>query len=726
MTWGRHFAATAAAIWACGGSGARADVALPAIFGNHMVLEVTTPLPIWGTAAAGETVTVTAAGRSATAVADDQGRWRVTLPALPADVPAPFELVVEGKNRIVFSDVVVGEVWLASGQSNMEWPLYASEGAEADMFAATTPKLRLFQVKKPSPENLARTPAPIRGRWAIVTPESAARFSAVAYHFGRALAERRPLPIGIIHSSWGGSRIEPWMRRTSLASLAGQDGQKDADKADGGRTASPALRARLRAELAAIAKGPAAADAEAYRRALQEWEASRAQTSGVAADPGDRGVSLGFARAGTPPPGWRQAQVPGSHEEAAGRPIDGAIWWRREVALPSGFVGQPLFLRLGAVGQCDTTYVQGALVGATCETIAPERFPRGYAIPQSLTGQRTLTIAVRVWDTGGATARSGGLLGPGEAMRLVAGSAPDGPSISLAGTWWWRSESERADTGTPTIATDRERPRAPAGFASYQTAGVLWDNMVDQLAPFALRGVIWYQGESNTREAFAYGTLLPALIKDWRRAFHDEDLPFLLVQLAAHRPRWAGAGQRSADEWAELRVAQASAAARDPKSGMAVTIDLGAHDDIHPRNKREVGRRLALLALAQVHHEPVEASGPVYAGHSLLGDGRLRIRFRHATGLEAAAPPPATPPAGSGAGRLIGFEIAGADRQFVSAAAEIEGETVVLSAPGVPKPVAARYAFGDDPSCNLVNWAALPAAPFRTDRWPGFTQRQKP
>jgi sialate O-acetylesterase len=710
MTWGRNFVALAAATCLLGEPvRAQADVTLPAIFGNHMVLEVTIAPAFWGSASPGESVTVTAAGHTGTAIADAQGRWRVTLPTLfrawsqapAADAQAPFEVVVQGKNRVVFTDVVAGEVWLASGQSNMEFPLYATDDAETDLASATTPKLRLFQVKKPNPESLAGAPVPLRGRWVAVTPETAARFSAVGYFFGRALADRRPRPIGIIHSSWGGSRAEPWIRRSALAPFA-------------------KARPQLRESLAALDRGPAEPAAAAYRQALQSWEAGRHR-----ADGGDRGTSLGFARPAMPPGGWRQAQVPGSNEAAAGRPIDGALWWRREVELPSGFVGQPLFLRLGSIGQCDTTFVEGALIGATCETaIAPERFPRGYQVPATLTHRRALTIAVRVWDAGGA-ATPGGLLGPPDSLRLVAGRSADGPSIGLAGTWWWRVESELPASATP-AATAADRPVAPPGFPAYQSPGVLWDNMIDQLVPFGLRGVIWYQGESNTKDAHAYRTLMSTLIQDWRRAFATLKLPFLLVQLAGHRPRWSGAGQRSDEEWPELREAQALVTDADPASGLAVTIDLGAHDDIHPRNKREVGRRLALVALGQVYGEPVEPSGPRYAGLTPLGDGRIRVRFSHATGLEAAAPPPVAPPAGSGAGRLVGFEIAGPDRQFVTAAAQIEGETVVLSAPGVPKPVAVRYAWGDDPSCNLINWAALPAVPFRTDRWPRFSQRQKP
>jgi sialate O-acetylesterase len=643
-----------------------------------MVLPAGKAIPVWGTASPGEAVTVTIAGKSGRAVADARGRFRVALPALD-ETATPFEIVVQGNNRLVLSNVVAGEVWLASGQSNMEWPLYASEGAETEIHAPNAPTLRLFQVRRPSPEQLSRDPAAIRGRWALVTPDSGARFSAVAYHFGRTLADaRRGRVVGLVHTSWGGSRAEAWIPRGALA--------KDP-------VLGPAVHA--------LDVGLPAAELQATQDRLRDWE-QRRQT----ADPGDRGVSLGFARPGAPGPGWRRVEAgPGSIEDLLGRPFDGALWFRTEVALPSGFAGQPAFLHLGPVDQCDVTYVEGALVGGTCEAIAPERFPRGYKLPAQLTARGRLTIAVRVWDPGGA----GGFLGP-TSLRVASGD-PNGPSVPLTGPWYWRIEQELPEPRT----SAGPRPPLPPGFPHYQHPGVLWNNMVEGLTPFPFAGVLWYQGESNTKDAYAYRTLLPTLMREWRRAFESPHLPFLLVQLAAYHPPWPGPGQRSEDEWAELREAQALVAAGDADTDLAITVDLGTRDDIHPRNKREVGRRLGLLALAKVYKQPVAAWGPSYAGHTRTGN-QVRVRFRHGAGL-AVAP-------GAPQGRLLGFELAGADRQFATAEARIEGDSVVLSAPGIEAPVAVRYGWGDDPPCNLVNWAALPAAPFRSDSWPRFSQRR--
>ena len=262
------------------------------------------------------------------------------------------------------------------------------------------------------------------------------------------------------------------------------------------------------------------------------------------------------------------------------------------------------------------------------------------------------------------------------------------------------------------------RPTPPPGTRTYQMPGVLWDHMIADLAPLGLAGVIWYQGESNVRRAEQYRTLLPTLIADWRQAFGHPKLPFLIVQLASYHPRWPGPGQNSDEEWPELRDAQAAVAERDRASGLVVTLDVGERDDIHPLDKSTVGWRLALLALDRVYRQPAEHAGPTLAGFTREPEGRVRVRFHHAAGLTLGGRFP---------DRLVGFELAGRDRHYVAADARIEGDTVVLSAPTVAAPVAVRYGWGDDPLCNLVNRAGLPAAPFRTDRWPRLTAgRQLP
>jgi sialate O-acetylesterase len=498
--------------------------------------------------------------------------------------------------------------------------------------------------------------------------------------------------VGIVHSSYGGSRAETWVRRSRLR-------------------ATPALK-----PLVTSTPAPPSAEATAsFREALARWNAARpapaAMTSAQIA-----AYALPTGSAG----GWRATEVQAAFAAgpavaaAPGTPSPGPVWWRRQVELPSAFVGQALTLRLGGVDSCDATYVDGVKVGATCrEQPQHQHWLRVYTIPAALTGRRVLTLAVRVSDGRGPI----GLRGPRAAMRLALGAGADAPSVALGGPGWWTAPEVAGDRSA-TAADPAPRPTPPPGTRSYQMPGVLWDHMVADLAPLGLAGVIWYQGESNVRRAEQYRTLLPALIADWRQAFGHPKLPFLIVQLASYHPRWPGPGQNSQEEWPELRDAQAVVAGRDGASGLVVTLDVGERDDIHPLDKSTVGWRLALLALDRVYRQPSEHAGPTLAGFTREPEGRVRVRFHNAAGLTLG---------GRSVDRLVGFELAGRDRHYVAADARIEGDTVVLSAPTVAAPVAVRYGWGDDPLCNLVNRAGLPAAPFRTDRWPRLTAgRQLP
>jgi sialate O-acetylesterase len=663
-------------------SAPRADVKLPAIFANHMVLQEGRKVPFFGSADPGEAITVSIGEQKWQATAGKDGRFRVDVG--PLERRTPFAVTVQGKNRVSFDDVVTGEVWVASGQSNMEWTLIAAQNGEAEVQAATLPNLRLFHVEKPNQRTLADRPVPVNGKWLPATPQSAIYFSAVGYFFGRDLVRRLDRPIGIIHSSWGGTPAETWTSRKALGK-------------------HPLLRHLLDP----LKKRPSESALAEYDRAVAEANARAPQ------DPGNRGHAEGWAKPFAGPSAaldWRPVQAPGAWEDAAGLDADGVVWLRRELELPAALRGQELLLRLGAIDRCDTTYVNDEQVGATCNEVrAPERTPRLYPVPARLTKTGRVTIAVRVFDNGG----KGGLLGPAASMRLVLGPELEGPSVSLAGEWRYRVEHEVPGSFTPV------RLAGPAGMITASSPGYLYDNMLADLIPYGIAGAIWYQGESNTKRAFQYRTLLSTMIDDWRDAWAQGAFPFLIVQLANFHPRFAGSGQRSEDEWAELREAQALVAAKHPNVGLAVTIDIGERSDIHPTNKQEVGRRLALVAAAKVYGLAVEHTGPVFAGQTIEKEGgtsRVRLRFQHATGLSVAGPP---------GERLFGFEVAGADRRYVSAEARIEGETVVLTASTVTRPVAARYAWSDDPLANLTNAAGLPAIPFRTDTWPGLTVGRK-
>ncbi len=671
MTITHSLAPALAAALVC--SSAQADVKLAAIFGDHMVLQEGKKVPFWGTADPGEVVTVSAAGATGETTADTSGRWKVEIG--PVEAREPFDVTVRGRNNVTLTDVVTGEVWIASGQSNMEWPVHASARAPAEMEQAGYPRLRLFRVEKPPTFSETRTD--VEGRWSVSSPASVARFSAVGYFFGRALVTALGRPIGVVQTAWGGTTAEAWTSRKALA-------------------ADPKLR-----HLLALAPG-ASGDAIAATREYEDAVA-RARRDPAREDPGNEGLRRGWAAAALNTDAWDTMVLPAGWENEGLPDLDGAVWFRREVSLPPAWVGKALTLYLGPVSDCDVAYVGGAEVGATCrETENLDLWPRRYAVRAELVRAARLAIAVRVFDRDGP----GGFLGGRDDMRLVLGDSFDGPAISLRGDWRYQVEARLP------AAPDRPRPRRPPNLRTSNTPGVLHETMLAALAPFAIRGAIWYQGESNTRRAYQYRTLFPALIQDWRRTFGQGAFPFLFAQLSSYHRAAPEPGGRGEDEWPELREAQ-QLALKLPNTGMAVTIDVGDRNDIHPRNKQQVGRRLSLVALSSVYGQVVAHSGPTYIGHA-VEKGRIRLRFDHARGMAV-----------QGRGPLRGFEVAGRDRRFVAAEARIDGNTVTVSAPTIAAPVAARYAWTDAPAANLVNEADLPAAPFRTDRWPGLTDRRK-
>jgi sialate O-acetylesterase len=490
-------------------SAAQADVRLPAVISDHMVLQQETPATVWGWAEPGEKVTVKFADKTAEVAADPAGKWSVKLDDLKAGTVG--ELTVAGKNTLTVQDVAVGEVWICSGQSNMEWTVSGAKEAASEIAAAKFPLVRMFTVQKNSK---AEPQEDLPGKWAVATPENAGAFSAVGYFFGRQLHQTLQQPIGLIHTSWGGTAAELWTPKPVLA-------------------ADPDFKAAFDAWDQKVAAYPKAK--EAFDAALAKWK----------------------------------------EDDKAARD---------------------------------------------------------------------------------------------------AGKQPPPP------------------------------PRQPPGGDSVGSPGSLYNGMIAPLTPYTIRGAIWYQGESNAGNARLYRKLFPTMILSWRRAWNSE-FPFLFVQLANFNARHLPpTGQPEESSWAELREAQAMTL-EIPRTGMAVAIDLGEAENIHPKNKQEVGRRLALVAEATVYYRDHEFSGPLFAG-AQTEDGKIRLSFRNSQGLKA-----------SDGGKLKGFAIAGEDKKFVWADAAIEGDHVIVSSPAVKEPFAVRYAWGDNPECNLINETGLPASPFRTDEW---------
>ncbi len=481
----------------------RADIRLPSIIGDNMVLQSGDIVRIWGWADPNEQIAVSVSWRTTswTIPAGDDGKWMFRMPA--PDAGGPYEMTLKGKNTVTVKNILVGEVWVCSGQSNMQWPVKQSANAEQEIAAATYPKMRLFSVER----KVAETPQDnCVGKWVECSPQTVGDFSAAAYFFGRELHKELNVPVGLIHTSWGGTPAESWT--------------------------SPAT-------------------------------------------------------------------------------------------IEENVLFEPIVARFK------------------------------------------------------------------EAMAK------------------WKTDVEKAKaekTKTP------PRPSEPLGPGSPWTPAGLYNAMIAPLTSYTIRGAIWYQGESNAGRAYQYRDLFPAMIKSWWKAWPQSDFPFLYVQLANYMQTKDEPGESA---WAELREAQLMTLGL-PDTGMAVIIDIGEPDNIHPKNKQDVGRRLALWALANMHDKNIVCSGPLYKSMESK-DNKIVLRFDRVGGGLVA----------KGDGPLKGFAIAGEDHKFVWADARIEGDTVVVSSDKVAQPVAVRYAWADNPVCNLYNKASLPASPFRTDTWPGVTLDSK-
>lgn len=642
----RLLAPTFALILSLAGLSARADVRPHPLFTDHAVLQQGMDIPVWGWADTGEAVNVTIGGSTASTVARD-GKWLVRL--RPIQETGPHTLTIAGKNTVVVQDVIIGEVWVCGGQSNMERQLGPRDGQkpivdwEKEAAAATYPQIRHFLVAQAR----ALTPqASVEGRWVVCSPETVKDFSAVGYFFARQLHRARKVPVGLIHSSWGGTPAEAWMSPTGL--------RTQPDFAD-------AL-----AQLALLTAKPAEAD-ETFRTSLQAWFREF--------DPGSN-EAMNFSAATVDTATWPPVTLPAMWEDAGMPGFDGVVWFRTEFDLPESWQGETLRMHLGAIDDLDTTWINGHELGTT----AGWRTPRVYTVPAHVLRPGRNTIAVRVLDTGGG----GGLWGGDDTMRIQP-VKPAPQALSLAGPWWRKASVN--------LANVRRQP--PADFTTTPAAPtVLYQGMIAPLLPYAIRGVIFYQGESNNDRAAQYRTLFPALIADWRRSWGQGEFPFLFVQIAPFRSMRP-----------ELREAQLLAWQTTPKTAMVVTLDCGDAEDIHPANKAPVGARLALAARAIAYGERIDYSGPVFEKISFDHD-RSWLTFTHRGGGLACA---------DGGSQLKGFTVAGKDGVFHPALAGIKGDRVLVWSEKVREPVAVRYAWANVPEGNLINRAGLPASPFRTD-----------
>jgi len=631
------------------------------IFSDNMVLQQGMSIPVWGWASPGEEIHVDFNGQAVYGVADDDGNWRVVL--APVKAGGPFEMKVEGRNSFtVLKNVLVGEVWIASGQSNMEWPLSGAIDAEREINNANFDHIRLFTVAKNASICAPKEP---EGKWSICSPETAGNFSAVAYFFGRELHRKLGVPIGLINSSWGGTTAEAWTSREMLASMPQFED----------------FVLRYEKNLVNFER-----DTTVYKAKLKEDE-----IKGYPADPANVGFEKGWAEQTTNTSDWETIPVP-SYWQDAGLDFSGVLWFRRDVEIPAEWTGKELTLNLCPCDKRDTTYFNNVKVGEMGRE-QPESWatPRTYKIPAGLAKAGRNTLAVRVYSN----AFSGGIMGSTADLNLGPDDIPDDARIPLAGKWRYKVEANFGKIVPLAL-------QQPLGPGNPNSPFILFTGMIKPLIPFAMRGVIWYQGESNISRSAKYRALFPAMICSWRKAWQQGDFHFLFVQLANY-------GQRSNEpeesEWAELREAQLKTL-QTPNTGMAVTIDIGDTADVHPKNKQDVGMRLAVNALNIVYGlKNIVPSGPLFSSAAVEGS-KIRIRFKHAKdGLVAKGE------------ELVGFAIAGKNRAFVWAKARIDGETVRVWSNRIKKPMAVRYAWANNPACNLYNKAGLPASPFRFERF---------
>lgn len=625
---------------------AQAEVRLPQILGSNMVLQRDIPVNIWGWAKPGEKVTVVFNGQTLSAKTLKDGTWKVMLK--PMQAGGPFNMEIKGEKILSLENILVGDVWVCSGQSNMAFQLKDAANGTGEVSAACHRQIRLFTI----PMRISEKPLKdiSSTQWQECLPQTAASFSAVGYFFGKNLQEKLDVPIGLINSSWGGTLAEAW---TDMQTMYG----------------FPRYRALLDELKTRHFSTQITGDIAKEKAQWMEQQKSN-----------DLGTKEAWFRPETCFSEWKQVRVPG-YLESQGIPelteFNGIVWLETEFELTPEEASQEVTLYLAKVDDNDQTYVNGSLVGETSDYSKP----RVYKISSENLKPGKNILVMKVTDTGGLS----GIYGTDHEMYLMTGITRK----ELAGNWKYK------------IGAGGVSPDSWANPNRYPSD--IYNAMVHPMVTFNIKGALWYQGEANVCDAVAYRDLLKGMITGWRREWKEGDFPFLLVQLANFDSR----GMPDDGDWAMLRESQSVVASTLVNCGMATAVDIGETHDVHPKNKQDVGARLAKVALEKVYHQPIESSGPVYRSVKFEA-GKAIIQLDHAAGLTAK----------NRYGYVNGFALAGADKVFHWAQARIENGAVVVVCSEVPNPVSVRYAWENDPNdVNLYNGEGLPAAPFRTDNW---------
>ena len=636
----------------------QAQITVASIFSDNMVLQQNTKIPVWGLAKPSEAVTIKFHNQTKKTITDKNGKWSIYLDNEKAG--GPFILSINGKTKIEIKNILVGEVWLCSGQSNMEFKVGQSNNAKDEIAKANFPTIR--HIKIPKEINSFEKTDFEKSNWEVCSPETVANFTAVGYFFAKELNQKNNVPIGLINATWGGTNIETWISREGFEnSPEFKEMIAQMPKVD----LNTLLDLKLAAEKKRIEK-------------LQKYPLTSIDVAHYS--------ELNFNDTH-----WLELQQPGFWEEQSLGNLDGIVWLRKHFLLSKEDLKVAISVQIPAIDDEDITYINGIKIGET----SGWDLKRVYVIPNNILKEGDNVIAIKVIDNGAG----GGIYGDANELKLIKGNS----EMSLAGTWKFQVE---------TIKNSINENEFPS---------LCYNAMINPLIPFAFKGVLWYQGESNEARAFQYKKAFPLLIKDWRSKFKS-DFPFYFVQLASYETK---GNSNEGCNWAELREAQTNTL-KVKNTAMVVATDLVTDPkDIHPKNKKDVGKRLASIALNNLYNQKMICSGPSFKSFENK-EGETILTFEnYGSGLTSK----------NNTNFVLGFEVAGNDKVFYPAKGVLVSEfkngkavceKVSLTCDKVPNPVAIRFGWiGDASECNLFNNEGFPAIPFRTDNWKLNTQEIK-
>jgi sialate O-acetylesterase len=626
------------------------QVRLPKLISDGMVLQRDTQLKIWGWASKKENISIRFIDSTYTATANNKGEWDIILSGLKAG--GPYTMQIMANNSITIKDILVGDVWVCSGQSNMELPMSRVKPIYENEIANSENKfIRQFYV--PQKYNFNKAECDFQsGSWKSANPENVLKFSAVGYFFQKELYDKYKIPVGVINASLGGSPAESWLSEDALNEFP--EYYKEAQ-----RFKDSSLIKQIE---------------ESDNKRINAWYALLRQKDEGYKDPQNTWYNPSLNTSD-----WAVMNIPGYWADSKLGFVNGVVWYRKNFIVPSSMSGKKVKLNLGRIVDADSVFVNASFVGTTSYQYPPRR----YEIPEGVLKEGENNITVRVISNSGR----GGFV-PDKPYEIIFGDT----KIDLTGGWQYK-------LGTVM------QPLESQTFIRWKPEG-LYNAMLAPLLNYRIKGVAWYQGESNAERAVEYRKLLPALIHDWRKNWDQGDFPFLIVQL----PNFMESkSEPSESGWALLREAQLQTLSV-PNTGLVVAIDIGEWNDIHPLNKKDVGIRLELAAENIAYgNNDVVYSGPSYKSMKIDGNKIILTLSNTGSGLVA-----------KGGGKLKYFAIAGPDRKFVWASARIDNNSVVIWNDNVANPVAVRYAWADNPEgANLFNREGMPASPFRTDDWTG-------